>query len=371
VSALVLVVDDQELNRRLLCDLLEANGYRSESTDSGQAALNMLASLRFDLVLLDVMMPGIDGFFVCREIRSTPAIAHLPVILCTSLDPDLERVTGLEAGADDFLQKPINRAELLARVRSLLRVKSLFDELERKQRMLRELNETLEARVEARTNEVLQLTRLKRFFSAALADKIVAGGAGDPLKSHRRDIAVVFVDLRGFTAFAENSTPAEVMRVLSEYHIAIGVVIEASGGTIERFAGDGVMVFFNDPEPMENPCELALQFAQDVVRKTTELSMAWAELGFSLGVGVGVAYGPATLGAIGYPGRIDYGAIGSVTNMAARLCAKAVPGHVYAQRKVVENAGTNFDSCVAKTIALKGFREPVETIVINVQATAH
>jgi adenylate cyclase len=366
VSTLILVVDDQEPNRRLLCDLLEANGYRSESADSGQRALDMLASLRFDLVLLDVMMPGLDGFSVCRQLRATPPLAHLPVILCTSLDPDSERVTGLEAGADDFLQKPVHRAELLARVRSLLRLKSLFDQLETKQRMLRELNETLETRVEDRTREVLQLTRLKRFFSATLVDKILAGGADDPLVSHRRDIAVVFIDLRGFTAFAESATPAEVMRVLSEYHVAIGVVIETAGGTIERFAGDGVMVFFNDPEPIANPCEVALQFAQNVVRETSLLSARWLELGFTLGVGVGVAYGSATLGAIGYPGRIDYGAIGSVTNLAARLCAEAAPGYVFAQLKVVENSGNKANAATVRKLTLKGFREPIEAIAIPV-----
>ncbi|MEO7255581.1 MAG: response regulator [Casimicrobium sp.] len=359
MSANILVVDDQAPNRRLLQDLLSIKGYSVSAVESGEAALAAIDGGNVDLVLLDVVMPGMDGFAVLAAIRGDARHAHLPVVLCTSLDPDRERVRGLEAGADDFLQKPINHAELLARVRSLLRVKQLFDEVTAKQNELRALNETLEHRVRDKVAEVAQLSRLKRFFSSALAAKIVAGGADDPLASHRRDVAVVFVDLRGFTAFADAAAPEDVMRVLREFHAALGACIDESGGTIERFTGDGVMVFFNDPEPVTNPCASALFFARDVRGRTGELSLRWTREGFLLNAGLGVAYGYATVGAIGYEGRVDYGAIGSVTNLAARLCSEAQAGEILVQQRALALAGEGFVAEAARPFTLKGFRESV------------
>ncbi len=359
MSANILVVDDQAPNRRLLQDLLSIKGYSVLAVESGEAALATVDSGSVDLVLLDVMMPGMDGFAVLAAIRADDRHAHLPVILCTSLDPDRERVRGLEAGADDFLQKPINHAELLARVRSLLRVKQLFDEVAARQQELRALNESLEQRVRDKVTEVAQLSRLKRFFSSTLVEKIVAGGADDPMASHRRDVAVVFVDLRGFTAFADAAAPEDVMRVLREFHAALGACIDQAGGTIERFTGDGVMVFFNDPEPVANPCASALRFALDVRARTGELAGRWAREGFLLNAGLGVAYGYATVGAIGYEGRVDYGAIGSVTNLAARLCSEAQAGEILVQQRAVALAGQGFVADVVKTYSLKGFRETI------------
>jgi adenylate cyclase len=355
----ILVVDDQLHNRTLLCDLVRLDGHSAVTVDSGDAALALLAEQTFDLVLLDVLMPGKDGFAVLREIRANSALSQLPIVLCTSLDPDHERVRGLEAGADDFLQKPINRAELSARVKSLLRVKQLFDQVEQQRDELQAWSVELERRVTEKVSEVAQLSRLKRFFSASVAKKILLGDADDPMASHRRDVAVVFVDLRGFTAFAEAAAPEDVMRILSEFHHSVGHCIDESGGTIERFTGDGVMVFFNDPEPIENPCRAALQFSQAVRNGCAVLSSRWAAEGFSLTVGIGVAYGFATLGAIGYSGRIDYGAIGSVTNMAARLCAEAKHGEVLVQQRALALAGAGFSADAGSALALRGFREPV------------
>ena len=213
----------------------------------------MLAAERPDLVLLDVMMPGMSGYDVCREIRADPAHAMLPVVLVTALDPAEERAKGLDAGADDFLSKPVSQAELLARVRSLLRIKSLYDELLRQRGELAELNRTLEQRVADGVRQLEKVSRLKRFFSPQLAELIVAGGADDPLKSHRREITVVFLDLRGFTAFTETADPEDVMAVLGEYHAAVGALVLDHEATLERFTGDGIMVFFNDPVPVPDP----------------------------------------------------------------------------------------------------------------------
>ena len=224
------------------------------------------------------MMPGMSGYDVCRKIRENPATAMLPVVMVTALDPGQERVKGIDAGADDFLSKPINQPELLARVRSLLRVKELWDQLG-------ELNRTLEARVTEQVAQVERLGRLKRFFSPHLAEAIVNGGADDPLKSHRREVTVVFIDLRGFTAFSETAEPEEVMGVLREYHAAMGELILAHEGTLERFTGDGMMIFFNDPTPVPNPQERAVRMALAMRERVNELMRGWRKLGYELDFG--------------------------------------------------------------------------------------
>ena len=261
LAAKILVVDDVALNVKLLADLLEAKGYRTVQRDLGRRSARRLDAERPDLILLDVMMPGMSGYDVCREIRAKPAHAMLPIVLVTALDPAEERAKGLDAGADDFLSKPVSQHELLARVRSLLRIKSLYDELLRQRSELAELNRTLEQRVADGVAQLEKVSRLKRFFSPQLAEMIVAGGADDPLKSHRRDITVVFLDLRGFTAFTETADPEDVMAVLGEYHAAVGALVLAHEGTLERFTGDGIMVFFNDPVPVPDPASRACRMA--------------------------------------------------------------------------------------------------------------
>src|SRR6266478_7755754 len=317
----ILVVDDVAVNVKLLADLLGVKGYAVVTAASGAEALEKIDKEQPALVLLDVMMPGMSGYDVCRRIRQNAATSMLPVVMVTALDPAQERVKGIEAGADDFLAKPINQPELLARVKSLLRIKLLHDELA-------EWNRTLEQRVEQQLAQLNRLERLKRFFSPQLAELIVSGDTDDPLKSHRREVTVVFLDLRGFTAFAETSEPEEVMNVLREYHAAMGKLILEWEGTLERFTGDGMMIFFNDPVQVPNPAERAVRMAAAMRERVAERAVGWKKNGFELYFGIGIAFVYATLGAIGFEGRVDYGAIGTVTNLAARLCSEAKPGQV-------------------------------------------
>jgi adenylate cyclase len=363
--AKILVVDDTPQNVKLLADLLGVKGYTVATAASGPEALARLESERPDLVLLDVVMPGMSGYEVCRKIRETAGTGILPVVMVTALDPAQERIKGLEAGADDFLTKPINQPELLARVRSLLRIKELYDTVQTQATQLAEWNKTLEERVQEQVTQLERLGRLKRFFSPQLAELIVAGGAEDPLKSHRRDVTVVFIDLRGYTAFAETAEPEEVMGVLREYHAAMGQEILAHEGTLERFAGDGMMVFFNDPVPVPDHAARAVRMAIAMRERAAELAAKWRKLlGHDLHVGIGIAQGYATIGAVGFEGRWDYGAIGTVTNLAFRLCGEAKPTQILVSGRVLGGVEPLVDVEPVGELALKGFLKPVPVYTI-------
>ena len=262
----VLVVDDTPLNVKMLADVLTFKGYQVVTAAGGQEGLAKVKSEMPDIVLLDVMMPDLDGYAVCRAIRADPATAILPVVMVTALDPSQERIKGLEAGADDFLAKPINQPELFARVHSLLRVKEFHDQVQAQARELAEWNRTLEQRVADAVRQLEQVALLKRFLSPQIADLIVNDASAGPLNSHRREITVVFLDLRGFTAFTDTAEPEEVMAILSDYHKQMGSLIMAHNGTIGHFAGDGIMIYFNDPVPIENPAGEAVTMAIGRVR---------------------------------------------------------------------------------------------------------
>lgn len=355
----VLVVDDTPANVKLLADLLKVKGYEVATAANGDEGLAKVASEHPDIVLLDIMMPGKSGYDVCRTIRADPETTLLPVVLVTSLDPNQERVKGMEAGADDFLQKPINQQELFARVKSLLRVKALQDEVKQQADKLAEWNATLEARVQEQLTELERLGRLKSFFSPQLGEAILAGGGEDLLKTHRREVTVVFLDLRKFTAFIDHAEPEEVMELLREYHAAMGKLVLAHGGTLERFAGDGMMIFFNDPLPMEKPAEEAVRMSLEMQTAFQPIGEKWKKRGYDLWLGIGIAQGYATCGAIGFEGRWDYAAIGNATNLAARLCAEAAGGEVLIDRKTMAAVDGAFQCSEAGPFELKGFSQPV------------
>jgi class 3 adenylate cyclase len=355
----ILVADDNAANVKLLEDLLRYHGYEVEVAFDGVAALAALRARLPDLLLLDVLMPGLDGYEVCRAVRADPALAMLPVVMVTALGDREERVRGLDAGADDFLSKPLNPPELVARVRSLLRIRRLYDTVQRQAAQLAAWNRTLEERVAEQVAHVGKLQRLKRFFSPQLAELILAGGADDPLESHRRDITVVFLDLRGFTAFAESAEPEEVMAALSEFHRAMGRRVLEFQGTLERFTGDGLMVFFNDPLPIQQPARRAVEMAFAMQEDALKLAAQWKRRGYDLGLGIGIAQGYATVGAIGFEGRIDYGAIGTVTNMANRLCDLAEPGNILVARRVYNEVEERVLADDLGEVQLHGFTRPV------------
>ncbi|MBI3513005.1 MAG: response regulator [Proteobacteria bacterium] len=357
--ALILVVDDNEANLDILETRLASQGYATARAMDGEAALAVAREQEPDLILLDIMMPKIDGIEVCRQLKSDAALPFTPIILVTAKADTKDVVRGLDAGADDYLTKPVDQAALSARVRSMLRIKALHDTVQHQSRELADWNGTLEARVAAQLAELEGAQRMRRFLSPQLADVILKSGDDKLLESHRREITVVFCDLRGFTAFAESAEPEEVMAVLNEYHAAMGALIFEYEGTLERFTGDGLMVFFNDPMPCPDPAARAVRMAAAMRVRHGALSVKWQKLGHELGFGVGIASGFATLGKIGFEGRFDYGAIGSVTNLAARLCDHAQHGQILISQRVEAALDGLARTEALPVLELKGFRRPV------------
>jgi class 3 adenylate cyclase/CheY-like chemotaxis protein len=362
----ILIVDDNPENLDIFRTRLAIHGYEILTADNGEEALALAREQQPDLILLDVMMPKMDGFEVCRRLRADPALPFMPIILATAKADSKDIVAGLEAGGDEYLTKPVDQAALVARVKSMLRIKGLHDtvqeqtaRLETQAARLAEWTRTLEDRVQEQVAQLERLGRLKRFFSPQLAELIVAGDAEDPLKSHRREVTVVFLDLRGFTAFAETAEPEDVMGVLREYHGEMGRLILAHEGTLERFTGDGMMVFFNDPVPIPDPGERALRMALAMRDRVQELSLQWRKRGYELDIGVGIALGYATIGAIGFEGRWDYGAIGSVTNLAARLCGEAKPGQILIPQRLLATVEGLVEVEPVGELSLKGFHRSI------------
>ena len=332
IPATVLAVDDQPTNLRLLDAVLTPRGHRVVTAQSGVEALALLETEDVDIVLLDILMPEMDGHEVCRRIRSKPATEFLPVVMITASGTE-QRLAALESGADDFITKPFDKSELLARVASLARVKRFHDTILRQADELSKWNTELETRVAQQVAELERTNRLRRFLSPQLAELVVSDE--HLLESHRREIVVVFCDLRNFTPFARNSEPEEVMGVLREYHAAIGAFVHEYKGTLERFTGDGIMAFFNDPVPQDDAAERAVRMSIGIRDAVRELAARWFRRGHDLALGIGIAQDFATLGRIGFEGRFDYAAIGSVTNLAARLCSDAGPWQVLVTDRVL------------------------------------
>ena len=356
--AKILIVDDVPENIKLLEAMLTDEAHEIVTAASGAEALEMIEKESPDLVLLDVVMPKMDGYAVCRRIRESGQNRFLPVVMISALDPSEESRNSIEAGADGFLERPVRRVDVVARVRSLLRIKEVHDRVELQARQLAERNSALEQRVEAQAAELDRLGRLKRFFSPHLAEMIVSEKE-DLLRSHRRNITVVFLDLRGFTAFAEAEDPEEVMGVLRGFHAEMGRLIIKYEATLERFTGDGMMIFLNDPVEVSDPENRAVRMALDMRDASERLRIDWRKQGYELDLGVGIAAGYATLGAIGFEGRYDYGAIGRVTNMAARLCDKSPPGDILISEKVFGAIEKVVKTEPFGELTLKGFQRPI------------
>jgi adenylate cyclase len=357
-AARILVVDDVPENVRLLEAVLDAHGYDVVSATDGRSALDLALSAKPDLVLLDVMMPPPDGLAVCKRLREQEETAVLPVIMLTASEGS-EKRTAIEAGADDFLPKPFDREELLTRIRSLLRIKRYHDTIKAQAAELLDLNRTLEDRVQTQLEELERLQRLRRFLSPQLADAVVSSGDVSILRSHRRQVAMFFADLRGWTNFVDAVEPEELMRVLGEFHGIIGSLVGRFDATVGFIEGDGVQLFFNDPIEIPDAALRAVRLGCALREEMAELTPRWQKRGYDLDLGAGIALGYATCGEVGFEGRSDYAAIGAVTNLASRLADEATAGQILISQRLYAEVEDAVEVKPVGEFTLKGFQRPV------------
>jgi adenylate cyclase len=360
----ILAVDDTAANLRVLEAMLAPRGYEIVTATSGQEALDKIRTEQPDLVLSDIVMPGMTGYDLCRKIRDDEATRYLPVVMVTA-SGEPERVQALEAGADDFMAKPYNQLELLTRVKSLIRLKSYHDTIERQKKELADWAHELGVRVGDQVEELEKMARLRRFLSPQIAELLLSQGGEALLEGHRREITVCFSDLRGFSAFSETAEPEEALAVLRAYHAALGGLIFRYEGTLEHFAGDGVMVFFNDPIQVPDPVHRAVRMAVEMRERMWQLCEQWSKRGYRLGYGAGVHVGYATLGRIGFEGRYDYGAIGPVTSLAFRLSSEAKDGQILLSQRALSAVEDIVETEPMGELNVKGFSRPVATFNVK------
>lgn len=348
----ILIVDDEPFNLDLLEQELTDQGYAVERASDGEEALKKVETVLPDVILLDYMMPKMNGIEVVKRLKQDEKYKGIPVILLTAKASQEDKVRGLDAGADDYVVKPFDSFELLARVRSMLRLKEMHDSLE-------EWNRNLAGKVKEQVSEIEHMSRLKRYLSPQIAQTILQSDNESLFKSHRREITVVFLDLRGFTAFSDSAEPEEVMELLRGFHAEMGRLIFEFDGTLERFTGDGIMVFFNDPLTCADHTEKAVRMALEMRDKAAELRKDWLKNGYDLALGIGLAAGFATLGNIGFEGRFDYGAVGNVTNLASRLSGEAKGGQILTNQRTLSKVGNLVEAEPLEELILKGFTRPV------------
>lgn len=324
----VLVVDDQEDNRMLMARYLESEGYAVDLAGDGGEARAAIVAHRPDLILLDVMMPGENGFVICRKLKSAPDTLAIPVVLITGLQRKDDRVAGMEAGADDFLSKPVFPEELLARARSLMELASARKTLE-------------DARL---AQEVAERKRIHQMFERYVSPKLVKDllergeGAGNPLERRARvDAVVMFCDIRGFTRMVEQLTPDIVVGLLNQFFTEATTVAYAHEGTVINMAGDSLLVAFGVPLPQPDKAQRAVQAACEMVRRFRDRALQWHDqYGVHVALGAGISLGQVVAGNVGSPTYMSYTVIGDAVNIAARLMQTAAANEVLLSEPVLE-----------------------------------
>ena len=350
MSSKILVVDDNKQNAELL-EFHLADDYEVLKAYNGEEALQKVKADPPDLILLDVMMPGLDGYEVCQRLKEKEETKFIPVVMVTALKEKEERIKGLEAGADDFLTKPVDSSELLARVKSLLRIKHLHDELS-------EINQSLEQKVKEQVEQIQNLSRLKQYFSPQLAESLIHDeNIG---KVRRKNLTIFFIDIRDFTSLSEKMEPEELLNLLNGYFSEMTQIIFDHGGTVGKFMGDGIMGFFGDPEECPDHSQRAIKMAlkmQERVKELNEKSFFWGDFPLSIGIGINTGY--VTVGDVGPENHRDYTVIGRHVNLAARLESEAKPGQILISQRTYNLVKSTIEAEKMREIAMKGFESPV------------
>ena len=360
----LLLVDDSPSNLSLLSELLRQD-HRIRVATSGERALEIARANPPDLILLDVMMPGLSGYEVLERLHADARLRFIPVIMISALDEMESVIRCIELGAEDYLTKPFNQTLLRARITSSLEKKRLHQAVESQAAQLADWNSKLEHRVQEQVVQLERLSRLKRFFAPQVASSILDEGGEALLKTHRREVVAVFLDMRGFTAFTDRAEPEEVMDVLAQYYDVMGKLIIAHEGTLEHFEGDGMNIFFNDPLPLENPAANAVRMALEMRNRFVDLQQAWQKRAVELSLGIGIAQGYATLGAVGFEGRWEYACVGSVMNRASRLCNEAKGGQILIDLKALASVEDRIDAVALGEFYLKGIGTPVRVFSVE------
>ncbi|MDH3318412.1 MAG: response regulator [Betaproteobacteria bacterium] len=346
--------------------LLQREGMKVETASDGDAALAHVSATPPDLVLLDVMMPGASGFEVCRQLKSDEATALIPVVLVTSLEDSDSRVRGIEAGADDFLSKPVKREELLARVKTLRRLHETRKELESRR-----------LAAEVQRKDAIRKA-FSRYISPRLADRIAdaAGDQGDPFqgRAQRTNLVALFADLRGFTRLTEKNEVGAVVGMLNEYFAVLTDAAYQHDGTIFNMAGDSLLVGFNVPFPQPDAAERAWRTALEMVGRFAPVAAAWHRRhGLDLGVGVGICTGEAIIGNVGSEHYANYTIIGNPVNTAARLMQMAAAGEVLVCGPVYERIRrllSGYSVTERGDVALRGRSEPIAVFAVQASTEA-
>lgn len=355
----VLIVDDDATVIGVLEKLLLKHNLKVKTASTGVEALSVIQNQPPQLLISDIHMPKMDGFELCQKVRECLQHTYVPIIVMTGQNQDDDRMNALSAGADDFIEKPFSRVELLARVQSLLRIKGLYDTVNHQAEQLQKWNLELESRVQSQISQLEQLGRLKRFFSPKISDLILSSNSKTPLTGHRRNVTVCFVDLRGFTAFSEEATSENVMEVLAEYYTEVGQIAFDFEGTLGHIAADGMMIFFNDPIEVPDHTVRAVNMALQVRHALQGLQAKWHQRGFRLGFGIGLAEGQATIGGVGWKEFWHYTVIGHVANLAARLCQAAKADQILISDYFLHKIAAPIEAERLGAISLKGIHQPV------------
>ncbi len=337
LKPVICVVDDDEMFREVLCCTLETHGYDVIVFSSASLFLKSDAFTKknFDLVVTDINMPGSTGYDLCRSVREKYAHDRIPIVMVTGNDALKEKTMGLDVGADDFIQKPFRNEELLAKVSSLLKI---------------------------RVQALERLGRLTRFISPNIADLVVEDHQQLALKLHRAQVTVLFSDLRGFTAFSETAEPEEVLDILNHYYTAVGACAAKYKATLGHLAGDGIMLFLNDPLPIVNHQEVGLRMAMEIRDVLNEQKQVWKGKGYAIDFGIGLAEGFATMGGIGFDQFWQYSVIGPVANFASRMCHYANNGQILVSHRFLArmSGADSFHTESIGSITLKGIEKTVK-----------